>query len=408
MSDDTGPTSVELLRMGELGLEQGYRQEAEAYFDAVLRRAPGHPQALLGKARACRDSQQALDLVEAVLRQQPDARAALELRADLLSQSIAEPLSSVASRQPSARARLVARAGAWLRRTWLALALSGAVLGITIGMSLRSVSPGQQQPNVTPPQVLTGAEAEPGLLSAAPRKTSTVGDAPLALALLLVVDRSQSYQSRGSGSVITEDGLVLTNYHVVANAERTSLANPDGLALVGLTLDAHEAPTEWFIGAVVAQDSVRDLAVLRLLYSADGRALRGRSYTRLPWGDSDDLALGQTLVGLGYPAIGGNTLTLVRGSMAGFASDEYGVRYGKTDSELAPGSSGGAVLDEAGLLVGVMTSVTRDDVTQGRLGYFVLMNDARVLITEAQRAPLPQPDTGWLVAFARALMRPAQ
>lgn len=400
--------SAELLGLGELGLEQGYWQQAEAYFDAVLACSPGHPQALLGKARACRDPRQALALVNAVLRASPDASAALQLKADLQMRLGSQTPPSAAVIPPSSRARLTPRALEWLQHSWLTVALGLVLLGAAVGVGMRITQHQQRELVATPAQLLTGADASDELLRVPADTASVVGDAPLALALLVVVDQQRAFQSRGSGSVITKDGLLLTNYHVVANPERTDLANSDGLALVGLTLDAHEAPTDWYIGAVVAQDAVRDLAVLRLLYTADGRAVRGRSHAALSWGDSDALAMGQTLVGLGYPTIGGNTLTLVRGSMAGFASDASGVRYGKTDSELAPGSSGGAVLDEKGLLVGVMTSVTHDEVTQGRLGYFVLLNDARALITEAQRAPLPQPEIGWLVAFTREMLRPSE
>jgi S1-C subfamily serine protease len=223
------------------------------------------------------------------------------------------------------------------------------------------------------------------------------------MAQLYVVDSELSFVGRGSGSVVTADGLVLTNYHVVADADAAALANPEGLVLIGLSRDAREAPSNWTIGAVVAADSGRDLAVLRILYTADGRGIRGWRYATLPWGDSDALELGEPLVGLGYPTIGGSTLTLVQGSMAGFSTDEQGVRFGKTDSELLPGSSGGAVLNRDGALVGVITRVTRDDETQGRLGYFLLFNEARALIREAQAAPLSRPDIDWLLPLAANL-----
>ena len=88
---------------------------------------------------------------------------------------------------------------------------------------------------------------------------------------------------------------------------------------------------------------------------------------QVPVGDSEDLVMGQPLLSLGYPTLGGSTLTLTRGSMAGFALDENGVQWGKTEMELLPGSSGGAVLDQDGRVVGVATRVHSDERTQGRL-----------------------------------------
>jgi len=146
----------------------------------------------------------------------------------------------------------------------------------------------------------------------------------------------------------------------------TALANPDGLAFVGLTHDAREKPDEWYIAAVVASDPERDLAVLRILHTADGQTARSRRFQAIAIADSSGLALGQPIVALGYPTLGGATITLTRGSMAGFVTEDE-VRYGKTDSELLPGSSGGAVLDEQGRMVGIITGAMTEARTQGRL-----------------------------------------
>ncbi len=173
-------------------------------------------------------------------------------------------------------------------------------------------------------------------------------------------------------------------------------ANADGLAWVGLTQDAREKPDEWYIAAMVASDAQRDLAVLRVLYTADGQTARSRRFQPLAIADSSALALGQQVVALGYPTLGGATITLTRGSMAGFVTED-GVRYGKTDSELLPGSSGGAVLDDEGRMVGIITGAMTEVRTQGRLSYFVLSNEAREVIGEARNARVPRIDPQWMV-----------
>lgn len=89
--------------------------------------------------------------------------------------------------------------------------------------------------------------------------------------------------------------------------------------------------------------------------------------------------------------------------MAGFSTSENDVRMGKTDSELLPGASGGAVLDEEGRLVGIIVATFADQRTQGRLSYFVLLDEALELIERAKQAPYPQTKIAWMVeVFQRA------
>jgi S1-C subfamily serine protease len=90
--------------------------------------------------------------------------------------------------------------------------------------------------------------------------------------------------------------------------------------------------------------------------------------------------------------------------MAGFSSSQSDLHLGKTDSELLPGSSGGAVLDETGRLVGVITAAHTDQRTQGRLSYFVLLNEAKEVIGEAQAAPRPDPQIDWMVDISDELL----
>ncbi|MBC7314995.1 MAG: trypsin-like peptidase domain-containing protein [Chloroflexi bacterium] len=202
---------------------------------------------------------------------------------------------------------------------------------------------------------------------------------------------------RGSGSVLSQDGLILTNYHVIAD-DHQNLLNPQGLAFVGFTVDVREAPSIWYIAVFVTGDPVRDLAILRIVATEEGAPVQGAIFPTMTLGNSDQLVLGQTIIGLGYPAVGGNTLTLTKGTMAGYES-LGNVRLGKTDSEIAPGSSGGAALDEQGRLVGIIRMVRTEERTQGRLSYFVLLSEAESLIREARFASQPRVDLSWILSY---------
>ena len=88
--------------------------------------------------------------------------------------------------------------------------------------------------------------------------------------------------------------------------------------------------------------------------------------------------------------------------MAGFSTSKDGVTLGKTDSELLPGSSGGAVLDTESRLVGIITAAYADERTLGRLSYFLLVNEAHGVISQGTRAALPPPtDAAWMVTLFR-------
>jgi len=455
---------TELLQLGEMGLELAEWEQAKAYFDLVLERAPGHPEALLGKATACRDPSEALDLVREVLQVRPASHKARRLQAQLLEKAGArdktpstEPavppvrLPEVAEDEEKALPDLTQYTNP---RPSSTPPPSG---GITITSGLVDTGDEKGSPSpipalgskavqliafiwknrslrrrislfyflanlivaglvaaVTLPRILSvtdqimdsgllqelSDESTPAVELTAVQPTHIPGvleKAELATVLIIVPNPTSGEVSRGSGSVVDADGLVLTNYHVMANPERTALANQEGLAFVGFTKDVRQSPSEWYIGAQVASDTNRDLSVLKILYTSEGRSVRGHHFPPIPLGDSGELELGQTLMGLGYPSLGGETLTLTRGSMAGFSSSLQDLHLGKTDSELLPGSSGGAVLNDEGRLVGVITAAHTDYRTQGRLSYFVLFHEAEDIIEQAKSASRPRAHVQWMV-----------
>jgi len=453
----------ELLDLGYMGLQLGYPDQAEAYFDEVLARVPDHPRALLGKAKSCSDPKVALAAVRRFLTVRPASREARQLESDLsalvkeddeaqaiyspvittvttgsvstsadggtevtltLAPSQSAPPESPLTAQPSSAGRepasqpipadeSVATLGQVLRSLLLrnlvtiVIGLFIILVGVGTYLGVSFLANRDTVPASTPAQAehLVFGE-EPSAEEASSEQVSVLptavvdalGRAARATAMLTVpsVDGTL-YQ--GSGVVITADGLVLTNYHVMTGGGDT-LANPEGQVFVGLTTDEREAPSKWYIATAVVLDEDRDLTILRITHTAEGMPLRGDHFDPIEQSASEQLRLGQSIMGLGYPALGGDTLTLTRGSMAGYLYSD-GVQWGKTDSELLPGSSGGAVLDDQGRLVGVITLVQADESTKGRLSYFVLLHEAQELIGSAIRAPRPNLDvSGMIVRYA--------
>jgi len=391
----------ELLHLGKIGLEAGYWQEAEAYFDQVLARVPDHPEALLGKAQACRNPRQALELIRRVLAENPFHPEALQLQKFYLVELGTPPTEGEAAPKVKPR-KAFNRLASWgylLAALAFVLALGGGLWVWQSQREQRSTYQASPELEAKLPQASpTGASASWLALQAKITPTPDVlAQATRATALILVPSFGESTEvSRGSGSVIDPQGLILTNYHVL-RGEDGQLLNEEGLAFVGFTQDVRQMPTEWYIAALIAKDATRDLAILRILYTVDGKPVENPRFPTIPIGDPSSLNLGQPIMGLGYPALGGNTLTLTKGSMAGFRVGRGSVQLGKTDSELLPGSSGGAVLDEAGRLVGVISAAYTDPRTQGRLSYFVLYSEAQAIIAEASTAPIPKVQVDWML-----------
>jgi S1-C subfamily serine protease len=167
----------------------------------------------------------------------------------------------------------------------------------------------------------------------------------------------------GSGTIISPDGFILTNAHV-AMGDRSYPAEE---LLIKLTVAEDQSPEASFYAEVVQADENLDIAVLRPSTDLKGNAI-DRSSLNLPYvslGDSDSLHLGDDIVILGYPGIGGDTVTLTSGEVSGFTSEEgYGNRaFIKTSATIAGGNSGGLAIDSTNHLVGIPTQVGAGEET---------------------------------------------
>jgi S1-C subfamily serine protease len=155
----------------------------------------------------------------------------------------------------------------------------------------------------------------------------------------------------GSGSIISADGLILTNAHVVDDrfGDYTDL----GVAVLEST---DQPPRLAYLAEIAAVDYSLDLAVIRITTDLDGNPVN----PELPFvevGDSDTVEIGDSLQILGYPGIGGETITFTEGAVSGFTSDRSveGRAWIKTDATIAGGNSGGLGANALGELIGIPT-----------------------------------------------------
>ena len=139
----------------------------------------------------------------------------------------------------------------------------------------------------------------------------------------------------GSGVVMSADGYVLTNNHVVEDAGTIAVALGEG----------KPAPAK-----VVGTDPETDLAVLKI---------EARELTPIALGDSDALQVGDVVLAIGNPFGVGQTVT--QGIVSGTGRNRVGINtfenFIQTDAAINPGNSGGALVDAAGRLVGINTAI---------------------------------------------------
>ncbi len=167
-------------------------------------------------------------------------------------------------------------------------------------------------------------------------------------------------EGSGSGFIIREDGLILTNAHVVEGADEVAVKLKDGRS---------------FSGEVLGQDPVTDVAVIKI----DAETL-----PVVPIGNSDQLLPGEWAIAIGNPLGLDNTVTVGIISATGRSSLEVGVpdkRVGfiQTDAAINPGNSGGPLLNGRGEVVGMNTAIIGD--AQG-LGFSIPINQAQRLANQ--------------------------
>ena len=229
-----------------------------------------------------------------------------------------------------------------------------------------------------------------GIADAANRDTP-VQKAVRASVFIVILDENGEMLGSGSGSILTSDGMILSNYHVVADTEKKQLYNSKGLIGIGVLDDPTEAPVINYMAQVVQVDPDLDLSVSCITGDLKNRPLsKNTTFPTVPIGDADQLFLGDNLTVIGFPGIGfgehGDTpsLTFSKGNVAGFESRDKLKVWIKSDAATGPGDSGAMVVNDDGEIIGVHTQGWSDAKSAARLSAERPINRAYDLIKRAQ------------------------
>ena len=171
--------------------------------------------------------------------------------------------------------------------------------------------------------------------------------------------RSQRHVSSGSGFLITSDGYILTNNHVVEGATKLQVTTENG--------DKYSAD-------VIGTDPMIDLGLIKI-------DTKGKQLPTLPLGDSDSLKVGQWVMAIGNPFSLEQTVTVgvVSGKkrQVGIGTTVPGLaNFIQTDAAINFGNSGGPLIDGHGRVIGISTAIQRGEMAEG-IGFAIPINEAR-------------------------------
>ena len=182
---------------------------------------------------------------------------------------------------------------------------------------------------------------------------------------MLGVPRERIQKSLGSGVIVSEDGLIVTNHHVIKGSTE----------IIVVLSDRRE-----FAAELVLDDESTDLAVLRI--DTDGRTL-----PHLTFRDSDEVEVGDLVLAIGNPFGVGQTVT--SGIVSATARTQAGISdfsfFIQTDAAINPGNSGGALVTLDGKLLGINTAIYSRNGGSVGIGFAIPANMVETVVASALR-----------------------
>ncbi|MCK5796157.1 MAG: trypsin-like peptidase domain-containing protein [Deltaproteobacteria bacterium] len=197
-------------------------------------------------------------------------------------------------------------------------------------------------------------------------------------------------RGHGSGTIISADGLILTNNHVIQDQKTGRLFDAIAVAPnTGFDAAPKAICVAWPRRAI--RHPKLDLAIIKCEANLQGRPLRKKlHWPMVSLGDSRTLVPGDDIYVVGFPAVGGATISFTSGKVSGFLADRRvgtGRVWIKTDALISGGVSGGAAFDEGGKLIGVPTAYRRGSRGATAMGLVRVIQKAKPMIALARRRP---------------------
>jgi serine protease Do len=174
-------------------------------------------------------------------------------------------------------------------------------------------------------------------------------------------------RSMGSGVIVSEDGYIVTNAHVVEGARNIRVK----------LNDFHKGRVPLFDAKLVGTDSQIDLALLKI---------NSTGLTPLPFGNSMDLKQGELVLAFGSPLGMDNSVSMgVVSAVARQFSDDDAQIYVQTDAPINPGNSGGPLVDASGSLVGINTFIFSKSGGSEGMGFAIPSNVVRYVYASLRK-----------------------
>lgn len=175
--------------------------------------------------------------------------------------------------------------------------------------------------------------------------------------------RERVQRSLGSGVIVDPSGVIMTNNHVIENADQVKVALSD---------------KREFEAEILLRDPRSDLAVLKV---KDGH----EKFPAIEFGDSDAIEVGDLVLAIGDPFGVGQTVT--QGIVSALARTQVGITdysfFIQTDAAINPGNSGGGLVDMQGRLIGINSAIYSQSGGSVGIGFAIPVNMVRVVLDSA-------------------------
>ena len=175
---------------------------------------------------------------------------------------------------------------------------------------------------------------------------------------IITSDKDGKPVAQGTGFLVSKDGRIVTNYHVIKGASSAIVKLPDGAF--------------YDVDGVVAFDKARDLAVIKA---------HGQNFRVVTLGNSDRVQVGEEIVAIGSPLSLESTVS--SGIVSGIRTiKEEGGKFLQITAPISPGSSGGPLFNMAGEVVGITTLYLKGGEN---LNFAIPVNDAKLLLSAGSK-----------------------